>query len=128
MALSETSMRVGPLMIETATIALEGELVSGDRACVSESDAGVLVSVVDGLGHGQQASNASTQACEVLRSGPSDSLGALVQRCHQKLRGTRGAVVALAFFPPPQRRWSGSPWATSKELSCAARSAPADGR
>ena len=99
MALSETSMRVGPLMIETATIALEGELVSGDRACVSESDAGVLVSVVDGLGHGQQASNASTQACEVLRSGPSDSLAALVQRCHQKLRGTRGAVVALAFFP-----------------------------
>lgn len=99
MALSETSMRVGPLMIETAAIALEGELVSGDRACVSESDAGVLVSVVDGLGHGEQASNASTQACEVFRSGPSGSLAALVERCHEKLRGTRGAVVALAFFP-----------------------------
>jgi hypothetical protein len=69
MAVTETSVRVGPLLIETAAMTKDGEEVSGDRACVGHTDAGVLVGVIDGLGHGADAGAAAHRAGDVpLRS------------------------------------------------------------
>jgi phosphoserine phosphatase RsbX len=100
MAVSETSVRVGSLLIETAAMTKEGEKVSGDRACIGHTDAGVLVGVVDGLGHGANAGEAAHHAAVVLED-PVTGMGVTqaLQRCHAALRGTRGAVIALAAFP-----------------------------
>jgi phosphoserine phosphatase RsbX len=100
MALTETSIRVGPLLIETAAMTKEGEAVSGDRACIGYSDAGVLVGVVDGLGHGVDASEAAQRAGVVLEDEATGMhVTDVLQRCHMALRGTRGAVIAVAAFP-----------------------------
>jgi negative regulator of sigma-B (phosphoserine phosphatase) len=100
MALTETSVRVGPLLIETAAMTKDGEEVSGDRACVAHTDAGVLIGVVDGLGHGADAGHAAHRAGVVLED-PATGMWVTdaLQRCHVALRGTRGAVIALAAFP-----------------------------
>lgn len=100
MALTETSIQVGPLLIETAAMTKEGEAVSGDCACIGHTDAGVLVGVVDGLGHGADAGAAAHRASVVVED-PATGLRVTdaLQHCHAALRGTRGAVIALAAFP-----------------------------
>lgn len=100
MALTETRVQVGPLLIETAAMTKEGEDVSGDRACVAQSAAGVLVGVVDGLGHGVDAGDAAQRAGVILED-PANGIGVTdaLERCHAALRGTRGAVIAVAAFP-----------------------------
>jgi negative regulator of sigma-B (phosphoserine phosphatase) len=100
MAMTETSVHVGGLLIETAAMTKEGEEVSGDLACIGHTADGVLVGVVDGLGHGVDAGDAADRASEVLED-PATGLrvGEALQRCHGALRGTRGAVIALAAFP-----------------------------
>lgn len=100
MALTETKMQVGPLLIETAAMTKEGEDVSGDRACIGHTDAGVLVGVIDGLGHGADAGDAAQRAAVVLED-PATGMRVTdaLQRCHTALRGTRGAVIAVAAFP-----------------------------
>jgi phosphoserine phosphatase RsbX len=100
MALTQTSVQVGPLLIETAAMTKEGEAVSGDCACVGRSDAGVLIGVVDGLGHGPDAGEAARRAAVVLEDPATGMRVAdVLQRCHAALQGTRGAVISLAAFP-----------------------------
>jgi phosphoserine phosphatase RsbX len=99
MVLSEDSLCLGPLEIEAAAIALGDAEVSGDRFCVVPSPAGVLVAVIDGLGHGSEAAEASARACEVLTEASGQSLPNTLERCHGALRRTRGAVIGLALFP-----------------------------
>lgn len=98
MALSEHSLRLGPLEVQTAAFALDDAEVSGDRYCAIPTDRGALA-VIDGLGHGSEAAEAATQACETLHGADPGSLAGVVERCHSALRGTRGAVIALAWFP-----------------------------
>jgi hypothetical protein len=57
-----------------------------------------LVAALDGSGHGLEAARAARAGGEVLRAHGTDDLLALVLRCHEALRGTRGAAVSLAFF------------------------------
>lgn len=77
----------------------EGETESGDRYLVLDEKGGVLVAVVDGLGHGAPAAAASQLAVDVLtRNHHRASIPALVQRCHESLVETRGAVMSLARF------------------------------
>jgi phosphoserine phosphatase RsbX len=100
MALTETSLQVGGLLIETAAMTKEGEEVSGDCACIGHTEAGVLVGVVDGLGHGVDAGEAAQRAGVVLEDpGTGMRVSEALRRCHVALRGTRGAVIALAAFP-----------------------------
>jgi hypothetical protein len=63
---------------------------------VAEFADGVLVGVIDGLGHGTEAAVAAREAARVLASRAGDPLEPLVERCHEALRRTRGAVMSLA--------------------------------
>jgi phosphoserine phosphatase RsbX len=74
-----------------------GEATSGDLAVVTLLPEGVLVAAIDGLGHGDEAARAARRAAEVVRQSPSQDLALLVQRCHDALKGTRGAAITLAF-------------------------------
>ena len=81
-----------------ATLTLPGERESGDLHLVKPVRAGVLVSVVDGLGHGAEAAAAARAAVAALNRHAQESVLPLLQRCHQALAGTRGAVVSVALF------------------------------
>lgn len=99
MALSEHRLRLGPLEVQTAAFALGDGEVSGDRYCAIPTSTGVLLAVIDGLGHGSEAAKAATRACEALHETSPDPLTGAVESCHTALRATRGAVIALAWFP-----------------------------
>ena len=81
-----------------ATRAVPGQTVSGDLHLVQPFACGALVAVADGLGHGDEATTAARVAMEILRENAGQSVTSLVQRCHDALINTRGAVMTLASF------------------------------
>ncbi len=74
-----------------------GEMTSGDLAVVSSRRDGTLVAGIDGLGHGSEAARAARRAADVVRETATGDLVGLINRCHDALRGTRGAAISLAF-------------------------------
>jgi serine phosphatase RsbU (regulator of sigma subunit) len=89
---------VGPLEWGVAWRALPGEAISGDQSLIRILPDGVLVAVVDALGHGRDAAAAASKAIAVLQRFAHEPLPSLVQRCHAELVGTRGVVMSLACF------------------------------
>jgi len=81
-----------------AAHALPGETESGDLHFVKANEAGALVSVVDGLGHGGEAAVAARAAVAALDRFSDEAPLSLVARCHQALAGTRGVVMSVASF------------------------------
>jgi hypothetical protein len=79
-----------------AVRARAGERDCGDRHVVCPSKDGVLLAVVDGLGHGPDAAAAAGLAVEVLEEHRGEALSTLVERCHEALVNTRGVVMSLA--------------------------------
>ncbi len=77
---------------------LAGQSVSGDLHVVAPFPAGVLVGVVDGLGHGKEAAAAAAIAAATLTAHAREPLIPLVKRCHEQLKGTRGVVMSVASF------------------------------
>jgi len=71
---------------------------SGDRHLIARFPDGVLAAVMDGLGHGPEAASAARQAAGILEASAGEPVIALVQRCHDGLRRTRGVVMSLASF------------------------------
>jgi phosphoserine phosphatase RsbX len=104
-------MRLWPLVLERgeAGQAHAGHGRSGDLAVFAASQRGGLVAVIDGLGHGDPAADAAEAAAEVLRAYADDPPQQLLERCHEQLRRTRGAVMTLAWFDLEQRTmaWTG---------------------
>lgn len=90
------SESAAPPLVEWAAagVALAGP--SGDRAVVAPFPGGVLVAVIDGLGHGADAAESAEAAARVLEADAGCSVIELVQRCHVALRKLRGAVMSLA--------------------------------
>lgn len=74
----------------------EGEEACGDGYLVLEQDHKILIAVVDGLGHGTQAAQASKKAVELLKRYSNYSLINLVKNCHDNLHDTRGVVLSVA--------------------------------
>ena len=79
-----------------AKTVLSGHAESGDRHFVRCNERGVLIGAIDGIGHGEEASNAAKIAEAVLNEGIDMPVISLIERCHAKLRDTRGAVMSLA--------------------------------
>ena len=75
-----------------------GEKDSGDRHLVQTVPCGMLVAVVDGIGHGPSAALAAELAIGELTRMNGGSLVDAVQRCHERLQRTRGVVISLAQF------------------------------
>jgi negative regulator of sigma-B (phosphoserine phosphatase) len=75
-----------------------GETDTGDHHVVRPFPGGVLVGVVDGLGHGPEAAAAALAAVAVLEQQPEAPVLWLVRRCHEAITGTRGVVMSLASF------------------------------
>jgi serine/threonine protein phosphatase PrpC len=73
---------------------------SGDQYVVKVFDEGILVGLVDGLGHGSRAMVVAKTAVETLAAYAHEPVDVLLKRCHGELRGTRGVVMSLASFKP----------------------------
>jgi serine phosphatase RsbU (regulator of sigma subunit) len=78
--------------------ALPGQQESGDHYLVKTLPGGVLLAVVDGVGHGQDARHAADLAIKAIDDLETGSLIPLVRCCQQRLQGTRGVVLSMAFF------------------------------
>jgi phosphoserine phosphatase RsbX len=85
------------------------ETRSGDVAVFAPVENGGLVAAIDGLGHGDAAADAAEAAAEVLAAHGDEDPQRLLERCHARLKRTRGAVMTLAWFDLDARTmaWTG---------------------
>ena len=91
--LSKSGVELG---VACATLA--GQSESGDRYVYETFPDGVLLALVDGIGHGPEAAAAAETACTILRTHAGEPVISLAERCHWGLRFTRGVVMSLAAF------------------------------
>jgi phosphoserine phosphatase RsbX len=76
----------------------KNERESGDRYLFHRTAAGILIAAIDGTGHGSEAGTAARIAAATLEAHALESPIALLLRCHEVLKGTRGAVMTTAFI------------------------------
>src|SRR4051812_37535119 len=97
--IAETTVTITPrqqtIEWSVASRALPGETVSGDLHVVAPWSDGVVMAVVDGLGHGGEATAAARVAVAVIEQHAGQPVIALVQRCHRALQQTRGGVMTV---------------------------------
>lgn len=91
-----TSGRLPNLQWAAAFRPLSGESVSGDHHIVAPFEGGILLAVVDALGHGSEAEVAARLAVATLNSRRDSPLHDLLRECHQNLSKTRGVAAAVA--------------------------------
>jgi hypothetical protein len=80
----------------------DGETLSGDAALVQPVGSGVLVAVIDVLGHGRDAAEVAVQLGAMLLKwlprAPDPSPEGAITMLHEAACGTRGAVAAVAWL------------------------------
>jgi phosphoserine phosphatase RsbX len=81
---------------EVASRALPGEPNSGDLEVVRSVPDGVLIAAMDGVGHGEEAASAAMAARAILEEHAQEPVLALIERCHEGLRATRGVAMSVA--------------------------------
>lgn len=90
--------------IGTSIRPIAGEQVAGDGFAAVPWSGGMLVAVVDGLGHGERAAVAASAFLDAVRADPETPLGRTFERAHHALIKTRGAVAAVARFESERQR------------------------
>lgn len=90
-ALEPSAWEIGAMCIPIAT-----EDVCGDAWRNGQDENLLNILVADGLGHGPEAAVASNLATDALDNYPHASPARLMQHCHDAMRGSRGAAVAIA--------------------------------
>jgi anti-sigma regulatory factor (Ser/Thr protein kinase) len=75
---------------------IKGEEECGDSWVVIAGQTGIRAVVVDGLGHGPLAAEASEAAIRVARESPELGPADLIERASHALKATRGAALAVA--------------------------------
>jgi len=83
--------------------AYPGQRRSGDAFLVEGTATGSFVAVVDGLGHGDEAADVADAAMAALRETVERPPLEALTACHGALRGSRGAVMALAAIDAEHR-------------------------
>lgn len=83
-----------------AKFVLPGQDESGDHHLLRCNGNGVLIAVIDGIGHGEEAADAAKAAASILKACVEEPIISLVQQCHEKLRATRGVVLSVASIDP----------------------------
>jgi negative regulator of sigma-B (phosphoserine phosphatase) len=81
-----------------AALPFRGQSESGDRCVVQSYPGGILLAVIDGIGHGYEAATAANSAESILRTQAQEPVISLVRQCHERLRTTRGVVMSVVSF------------------------------
>jgi len=72
-----------------------GMSMNGDAYLIKEWDGQMLLAVIDGLGHGEEASAASEKAKEYVAENFTRDVEQIILGLHGHLHGTRGVVTGL---------------------------------
>jgi anti-sigma regulatory factor (Ser/Thr protein kinase) len=80
-------------------LALGDAAESGDCFTVA-LDQSLAALIVDGLGHGPAAAEASATAAKIFGNDPFGDLGSYVAKAHEAMRATRGGVLAVCSVDP----------------------------
>ncbi len=83
------------MKVSVFSVPFPGQEVSGDAYFIKHTPEGVLLIVIDALGHGPEAHEAALLALEIIENNWAEPLLDLVMRCHQGLRHSRGAATAF---------------------------------
>lgn len=87
---------------------IPGQVTSGDGYLVVPRALRTLIAVMDGLGHGPAAHEATSAAIAAIEETPDAPLRSLFERCHMALKGTRGVVMTVAAIAGDgQTEWLG---------------------
>jgi len=81
---------------------MPGQSKSGDLHVVASFPRGMLVAALAGIGHGDEAASAASAVRAILEAHAAEPIIALIERCHEGLRATRGVAVSVASFNMPQ--------------------------
>lgn len=87
-----------------------GQTESGDDYFIKLLSDGLLVAVIDGLGHGKEAYRATQMAVSVLKKTSRDnSTIDIIRNCHNALMKTNGIVMSIAYLNKITKSitWSG---------------------
>lgn len=82
----------------------QGEHVSGDAYTIDEQTGTLLVSVIDGLGHGPNAAVAAGAFPDVVAANMQLTLSDMMAAANQQLSHTRGAAAALLRIDSSEER------------------------
>lgn len=84
------------------------ESVSGDQMWWTQRDGGVLIALIDGLGHGLDAHHAAELAVAALKRAPDTTdLPRLLGLVDQAVRSSRGVAATLVHQVGSTLRWAG---------------------
>jgi serine phosphatase RsbU (regulator of sigma subunit) len=92
------------ISVAAATRNFPGELVSGDGWRLDRSTDYYRIALIDGLGHGVLAAEATQLADNALALEPGLRPSDALRVCHVALRGTRGAAMSVALIDPISRK------------------------
>lgn len=95
--------------IAVICVPVRGESVSGDTWAHAGDSGRELFMIADGLGHGEQAAEASQMAERIFQSALGESPDEIVRRMHNGMKATRGAAVMIVSLDREKRvaRWCG---------------------
>jgi anti-sigma regulatory factor (Ser/Thr protein kinase) len=86
------------------TVPKSGELLSGDKWAIADLGSVAYCLLVDGLGHGIEAAEAANLAVKRFKENTSKPPTEIMRAMHKALRGTRGAVGAVAQIDKENNR------------------------
>ncbi|MYW64965.1 SpoIIE family protein phosphatase [Streptomyces sp. SID8379] len=92
--------RPPPTDLGLLCLPVRGERACGDSAAVVDAPGGRTALVVDGLGHGVEAAEASAAAVAAFRAAPERPLPELLTAMDRALRSGRGAAVGVIRLRP----------------------------
>lgn len=92
-------------MLTTGVVSqpIPGEAESGDTHCIFDHADHALVVVIDGLGHGKEATEAARMACRAVERAQHLAPEEILARTHEALRGSRGAVMSVVRIERARR-------------------------
>ncbi|STQ91526.1 SpoIIE family protein phosphatase [Iodobacter fluviatilis] len=75
-----------------------GEVVCGDGTFIKQMEHGVLVGILDVLGHGPEAHELARLCEQWLEENSSEDLEWMLKSLHEHIRGSRGTAITMAFL------------------------------
>jgi negative regulator of sigma-B (phosphoserine phosphatase) len=85
---------------------MPGLTANGDTYLIRELNEQILLAVIDGLGHGEEASSVSEEAKEYIAENSAKNIEQIIAGLHLRLHGTRGVVAGLIRIDRLGRRLS----------------------
>ena len=86
------------LMVDVSTRPHPSYSINGDAFIIKRYEHALLLSVIDGLGHGQAAHEAAETARSYVETHAYESLDSIMQGTHRACLSTRGVVMALIYI------------------------------